>query len=104
MNGMTAARKVKVSVTLSKDLVELIDREATGAANRSAVVELWLRRAARTKMVRDIERATEDYYDSLSVAERTEEESLGRSLSRAARKIRYDDERPTRRTKRIFKK
>jgi metal-responsive CopG/Arc/MetJ family transcriptional regulator len=88
---MTTARKVKVSVTLSRDLVELIDLEAAGFANRSAVVERWLRRAARAKVARDVDRATEEYYESLTTAERAEDEALGRGLSRAARNVRYDD-------------
>lgn len=99
---MTAARKVKVSVTLSKDLVDLIDSEATRAANRSAVIELWLRRAARAKAVSDIERATEEYYDSLTASERADEEALSKALSRAARKVHYDEPRP-RRTRRSKK-
>lgn len=88
---MTAARKVKVSVTLSRDLLELIDREALGKQNRSAVVELWLRRAARQRLVREIERATEEYYRELSDVERAEDEAIARSASRAARKLRIDD-------------
>ena len=50
---MTAAAKLKVSLTLSADLVALVDRDARrGKGSRSGVIEQWLRRAANAKLDR----------------------------------------------------
>ena len=68
------------------DLLARIDREAAGAGNRSSVIERWLRRAAADATRREIDEATERYYDRV-----TDDEALSRSLSRAARKLRVDD-------------
>lgn len=88
---MIAARKLKVSLTLSADVLALVDRDAVQRrATRSSVVELWLRRASNIAHERAIEDATVAYYTSLNRDERTEEEALARSLSVAARRIAYD--------------
>ena len=88
---MTAVPKVKLSITLSRDLVGRIDRLAAGkGATRSAVVERWLRQAERLESQQDIERATIDYYQSLDQEARAEDEALARALSRGARRIRID--------------
>ena len=64
---MAKAKKVKVSVTISGDLLSQIDAYAarTGTGNRSNVVELWLRRAAREQSALQLEKDTIDYYDRL---------------------------------------
>jgi hypothetical protein len=67
MNGriprMTATAKLKVSLTLSADLVALVDREARRAKDsRSSVIEQWLRRAASSNLERVIDDATAAYY------------------------------------------
>lgn len=84
--GMTKPAKVKVSVTLSRDLLDRIDREAEAAGNRSSVIEAWLRRAAADATRREIDEATERYYERVA-----DDERLSRGLSRAARKLRVDD-------------
>jgi hypothetical protein len=95
---MTAARKLKVSLTLSADVLALVDRDAVQrGATRSSVVEHWLRRAANSAHERAIEDATVAYYRSLDRDERAEEEALARSLSVAARRIAYDAGRVGRR-------
>jgi metal-responsive CopG/Arc/MetJ family transcriptional regulator len=90
---MTAAAKLKVSLTLSADLVALVDRDARrGKGSRSGVIEQWLRRAANANVEREIDDATAAYYRSLRGEDRAEDESLSRSLSDAARRVAYDDD------------
>ena len=74
--------KLKLSVTLSPDLVALIDRAAGDApGGRSAVIERWLRQASRQEAHRALERATIDYYQSLSAAARADDEEWTRFAS-----------------------
>lgn len=93
---MTTARKLKVSITLSADVLALVDRDvARGRATRSSVIEKWLRRAASVAEGKAIAEATAAYYRSLADDERAEDEALGRALSAAAHRVSYDD-RPAR--------
>ena len=95
---MTAAAKLKVSLTLSADLVALVDRHARrGDGSRSGVVEQWLRRAASASVEHEIDDATASYYRSLRGEDRTGDEPLSRSLSDAARRVAYDEESAPRR-------
>jgi hypothetical protein len=89
---MTAAPKVKVSLTLSRDLLDWIDRAAQETRDaRSRVVEQWLRRVAHARAEEDLAARTVAYYRSLDPGD--EDAALSRSLSRAARKLTID-ERP----------
>jgi mRNA-degrading endonuclease toxin of MazEF toxin-antitoxin module len=88
---VTAARKLKLSITLSEDLVARIDREALETGNRSSVVERWLRRAERLEAATELERATIAYYQSLTRGERAEEEAISAASARAARRLQIDD-------------
>lgn len=98
MRSMTAAAKLKVSLTLSADLVALVDRHASrGAGSRSSVVEQWLRRAANASVEHEIDDATASYYRSLRGEDLARDEPLSRSLSDAARRLAYDDESEPRR-------
>ncbi len=67
---MGTARKAKVSVTISADLLSQIDAFAarSGIGNRSYVIELWLRRAAREQSARRLEQDTIEYYEALTAA------------------------------------
>jgi hypothetical protein len=99
---MAVATKLKVSLTLSADVVALVDRDARRHdGTRSGVIEQWLRRAASASAQREIEDATVAYYRSLRGAgrdERAEEEALSKGLSSAARRVSYDEgEAPRRR-------
>jgi metal-responsive CopG/Arc/MetJ family transcriptional regulator len=95
---MTAAAKLKVSLTLSADLVALVDRHARrGDGSRSGVVEQWLRRAATASAEQEIDDATASYYRSLRGEDHAEEEPLSRSLSDATRRVVYDEESAPRR-------
>jgi hypothetical protein len=95
---MTAAAKLKVSLTLSADLVALVDRHARrGDGSRSGVVEQWLRRAATSSVEQAIDDATATYYRSLRGEDHTVDAPLSRSLSDASRRVAYDEEPPRRR-------
>jgi ribbon-helix-helix CopG family protein len=99
---MATVPKLKVSLTLSSDLVALVDRDARRLRDtRSSVVEQWLRRAANTSTEREIAEATIAYYRSLRDEERAEEEALSRALSRVARRVPRDEVEPRRRRRAV---
>ena len=59
------SRRVKISVSLPRDLVARIDRTARlEARSRSRVLESWLRATARESAARELEAATVEYYES----------------------------------------
>jgi metal-responsive CopG/Arc/MetJ family transcriptional regulator len=100
-------RRVKISVSLPRDLVARMDRTAiVEARSRSRVLEGWLRATARQSAARDLEAATIEYYESLTAADRREDEAMAAASSMAARRLRMDDppaagsRRPRRRTRR----
>lgn len=96
------ARKLKVSLTISADLLELVDRDARRRNDtRSGVVEHWLRRAANATVEKEIEDATTAYYQSLRRDDRAEDEAIARGLSAAARHVAYDDAARPRRRRRV---
>lgn len=84
--------KVKVSITLSEDVLARVDREVRSAegANRSSVIERWLRRAQHAAAATALREETVRYYESLEDDERLEDESIARAASRRARRVRYD--------------
>ncbi len=95
------APKMKVSLTISADLLALVDRDARRRSEtRSGVVEQWLRRAASASVEREIADATTAYYEALRADERADDEALARGLSKAARRVAYDDAAPPRRRRR----
>jgi metal-responsive CopG/Arc/MetJ family transcriptional regulator len=84
--------KTKISITLSSDLLSRIDEAAHRAReSRSAVIENWLRRAARTRATEMLREQTIEYYDSITPEERAEDEAVARATAEHARRIRYDD-------------
>jgi metal-responsive CopG/Arc/MetJ family transcriptional regulator len=90
MFGMQDGR-VKISISLSRDLVARIDRAARAEARpRSRVLEDWLRRTARENAARDLEEATVAYYESLTADERREDAAMATASSRAARHLAVD--------------
>jgi len=94
---MTAAAKRKVSLSLSADVLALVDRTARrGNDTRSGVIERWLRRAATATAEQELAEATAAYYRSLRSDERDDDEALSRGLSDAARRVSYDDAPPLR--------
>jgi hypothetical protein len=89
---MTTARKLKVSLSLSEDVVALVDRQAARLhESRSGVIEQWLRRAGSAAAEKEIEQATVAYYRSLRDADRADDEALSRASSAAARRVKYDE-------------
>lgn len=74
---MASARKLKVSVSLSEDLVERIDREAARSPgqSRSGVIEAWLWRASKRAAAASLAAETIAYYEKLTDAERAEDEA-----------------------------
>ena len=89
---MTTAAKLKVSLTLSADLVALVDRDAKRRnGTRSGVIEQWLRGAASAAVAQELDAATAAYYRSLRPEEAEEDEALSRALSGAARKLAFGD-------------
>ncbi len=86
-------RKIKLSITLPADLVDRIDAAAAREtrSNRSAVIERWLRRAARARALDTLHEETLAYYASRSTGEAAEDARLGRALGRAAGKVQHDD-------------
>jgi hypothetical protein len=94
------SRKLKVSLTLSADLLALIDRDARLRKDtRSGVVEQWLRRAASASVVQEVEAATAAYYQSVRGPERADDEALSRALSKAAKRVSYGDAASPRRSR-----
>jgi metal-responsive CopG/Arc/MetJ family transcriptional regulator len=89
---MPSTAKIKVSITLSRDLVERVDREASRRPEltRSSVIESWLRRAARSKANQALEADTISYYESLTTDERADDEAIASASSRAAKRLKYD--------------
>jgi predicted transcriptional regulator len=89
---MTNAAKLKLSVTLSADVLALVDRDARRLGEtRSGIIEQWLRQAAAGTVEREIEQATVAYYRSLRNDERKEDEAISKALTRAARRVSYDE-------------
>jgi metal-responsive CopG/Arc/MetJ family transcriptional regulator len=72
--------KVKLSITLSRDLVALIDRRVSEqhGASRSGLIESWLRQAAGRDAEAALARETVAYYERLTGAERTEDDEWAR--------------------------
>jgi len=86
------SRRVKISVSLPRDLVARIDRTArVEARSRSRVLEGWLLATARQSAAREVEAATVEYYESLTATERREDAALAAASSAAARRLRIDD-------------
>jgi metal-responsive CopG/Arc/MetJ family transcriptional regulator len=91
MSFMSTPR-VKISVSLPRDLVARIDRAARAEArSRSRVLEGWLRASARESAARELEAATIAYYESLTSEDRREDAGIGSASSTAARRLKVDD-------------
>lgn len=95
------ATKLKVSLTLSAEVLALVDRDARRKnATRSGVVEGWLRRAAASNAQQEIDAATAAYYASLDTGDREEDEQMSRASSAAAKRVAYDETPSRRRARR----
>jgi metal-responsive CopG/Arc/MetJ family transcriptional regulator len=91
------ARKTKISISLDAAVLDAVDRRAAREkTTRSAVMEQWLRGAARQAELQRLEEETAAYYDSLTPAERAEDDALAEASSRAARELIIDEPAPRR--------
>jgi hypothetical protein len=82
--------KVKLSVTVSSEVLALVDKDVRKQkGTRSAVIEQWLFRAAGVSTRDSIDDATATYYRSLTPTR--EDSQLSRALSKAAKRIAFDD-------------
>jgi hypothetical protein len=91
---MTTAPKLKVSLTLSADVVALVDHDARRLKDtRSGIVEQWLRLAANASVGQEIEDVTAAYYRSLSGEEDAEDEVMPNAPTSSTRRVAYDQTR-----------
>jgi len=81
--------KAKVTVTLSSDLVHQIDKllDSPEAISRSRLVEEAVRRWLCDQAQKELERQTEEYYLSLSKAERNEDRQWSKIAGRSAKRL-----------------
>jgi metal-responsive CopG/Arc/MetJ family transcriptional regulator len=85
----TRSPKAKVTVTLSLDLVRRLDQllDAPEAASRSQLIEEALRRWLYDQAKEELERQTEEYYHSLSAAERNEDQQWSKVTAHSAKHL-----------------
>jgi metal-responsive CopG/Arc/MetJ family transcriptional regulator len=81
--------KTKITVTLSSGLVRQLDAllDSPEAGSRSRMVEKALRRWLDHRAEKELERQTEEYYLSLSGAERKEDKQWSRIAARSAKDL-----------------
>ena len=81
------SKKAKITVTLSNDLVRQIDQllDSPGVSSRSQLVEEAVRRLLRDQAQKELEWQTEEYYLSLSKAERDEDRQWSKIAVRSAK-------------------
>ena len=81
--------KTKITVTLSPDLVRQLDAlvDSPEAGSRSRLVEDAVRRWLRERTEKELERQTEEYYRSLSRAERKEDKEWSKITARSAKDL-----------------
>jgi metal-responsive CopG/Arc/MetJ family transcriptional regulator len=81
--------KTKITITLSPDVVRQLDAllDTLETRSRSQLVEEALRQWLERRVQREIERQTEEYYRSLSLAEQEEDQEWSTIASEAARQL-----------------
>jgi Arc/MetJ-type ribon-helix-helix transcriptional regulator len=81
--------KTKITVTLSPELVHQIDAltDTPKAGSRSRLVEEAVRRWLYDQAQKELERQTEEYYLSLSRAERKEDKQWSKIAARSAKRL-----------------
>jgi metal-responsive CopG/Arc/MetJ family transcriptional regulator len=81
--------KSKITVTLSPDVVRQLDAllDSPESRSRSRLVEEALRRMLEEHAQKKIERQVEDYYRSLSKAERKENKAWSKTSARSAKHL-----------------
>jgi metal-responsive CopG/Arc/MetJ family transcriptional regulator len=100
MKSMSEA-KARVTITISREVLRLVDRAADNEQDsRSAIIERWLRQGMRRSAEGAIARETIAYYRSLSDEERIEDEAFAKALGSAARRVLRSSDSKKRRKKR----
>ena len=86
---MRTARKVKVSISLSEDLLREIDREAArgDGRTRSSVIERWLRQTKRRAAAASLAAETAAYYEALTDEQREDDREWSRFSSAAFERV-----------------
>jgi metal-responsive CopG/Arc/MetJ family transcriptional regulator len=81
--------KSKITITLNVELVRQLDAflDTPEAGSRSRIVEEALRHWLHSQARRDHERQIEEYYRSLSKAERKEDKHWSKATVRSARRL-----------------
>ena len=81
--------KSKITITLNADLVRRLDTllDTPEAGSRSRLVEEALRHWLRSQARKDLEHQIEEYYRSLSKAERKEDKHWSKAAARSARRL-----------------
>jgi len=89
MRTPSRVTKAKITLTLSPDVVRQLDAlaQTPQARSRSQLVEEALRRWLDERVQEDIERQTEEYYRSLSPAEREEGKEWATLAAEAAGRL-----------------
>ena len=85
----TGLRKSKITITLSNDLVRQIDKlvDSPEVSSRSQLVEEAVRQWLHDQRKEELERRTEEYYLSLSEAERNEDRQWSKIAARSAKRL-----------------
>jgi Arc/MetJ-type ribon-helix-helix transcriptional regulator len=95
---MSPIPKAKITITLANDLLAAIDRRVAAGAgpSRSAVIEAWLRRAARRESEATLARDTVAYYESLSAEARDDDEAWANAATAEFDQLATGPRRPRR--------
>ena len=89
---MTAARKVKISVSIDPSLLGAVDRYAARVGvTRSAAMERWLSQISRQENLNRLEEETAAYYEALTEVERADDRAWASAASSKAHKLRIDE-------------
>ena len=85
----TRSKKSKITVRLSNDLVRQIDKllDSPEASSWSQLVEEAVRRWLHDQAQKELEDQTEEYYLSLSEAERNEDRQWSKIAARSAKRL-----------------
>lgn len=83
------SQKAKITITLGSDLVRQIDQllDSPEASSRSQLIEEAVRHWLRDQAQKEIERQTEEYYLSLSKAERNEDQEWSKIAAHSAKRL-----------------
>src|SRR3954463_12407877 len=98
--GMTASRKVKISVSIDPALLGAVDRYAARVGvTRSAAMERWLSQVSRQENLNRLEEETAAYYEALTEVERADDRAWASAAASKARRLTIDEKPDTERRK-----